>query len=572
MMRSVNLVRRLTALVALALTLIACTDPTAGDDPGGALRIVEGASVTFTGLDSAGVVTLRHDRSVNAPLDWAFDAPARVRATPASGRLNPGERVTIDIDVDRSGLTAATTLQGAFLSGARGLGVTFTLDVEPVIAPCDPDPAVRYAGVRAAPLDVAAAAFAAAGVAPTGVLIGSATHALPVPAGVVTTAFRGGFRLASDDPLALARSLQDDPRVRWIELDGPILTLDPTPALVVTGDPYYDAGEQWWLDAFGYAAARAAPSGAGASVTVAVIDTGIEIGHQDLVGALVPGYSFIDYANGGGGGSTLDALGHGTHVAGLIAARADDGIGIAGIAGHADVRVQPIRVFDAQGRTTFADVAASIRWAAGLPPTPDDGTTPSNARADVINLSLGGSVPSAAIHEAAIDARCAGSLLVAAAGNGIANVGRRDGVFYPARHPEVFAVGSVDENGVRSVFSDYGEGMLDAMAAGGVMVPDRGACAGRKGLLSTYRGANDAYACLRGTSMATPQVSGMAALLITREPARFRTGDAIGVARLEALLRRAAALRPGGDPDEYGHGILCLDAVLGVSGCSTTAR
>ncbi|MEY3021662.1 MAG: hypothetical protein RIS86_860, partial [Planctomycetota bacterium] len=181
MMRLVNRARHLAALLALTLTLAACTDPVDVGDPSGALTIVEGASATVAGNDAAAIVVLRHDQSVAAPFDWAFEGPARVRATPASGRLAPGERVTIDLNVDRGGLTEETTLQAAIRSGDRTLPVELTVGAESAIAPCDPDPSVRYAHVRAAPLEVAAAAFAAAGVTPTAVLVGLAGGSARMP-------------------------------------------------------------------------------------------------------------------------------------------------------------------------------------------------------------------------------------------------------------------------------------------------------------------------------------------------------------------------------------------------------
>jgi subtilisin family serine protease len=563
----------LTALLTFALT--ACSDPIGdGGDGSEALTIVAGAVLVVGGNDAAATITLAHDRSTRAALDWTLDVPPRVRATPASGRIAAGGSVTIDLDVDRRGLTGITPLAATIRSGTRTLPIELTLEAQPPVAPCDYDPAVRYATVRATPLGEAAAAFAAAGVAPTAVLVGlhdgkGATDEIAAQAftrgAERTSALAGGLRIESDDPLALAGALARDPRIRWVELDGPILHLTSL------GDPRYAAGEQWYLDAFGYAAGRNAGGGA-TPVVVAVIDSGIAAAHEDLLGALVPGRSFLGFASDEPNASLLDGTGHGTHVAGLIAARTGNGIGIAGIAGHGPVRVQPIRVFDDAGRTSFGEAAAAIRWAVGLP-AGEGATDPNPTPAAILNLSFGGPISSALLHEAVIDARCAGALLIAAAGNGAFDMGRRDGVIYPARYPETIAVGSVDHDGRRSKFSDYGFGMLDLMAPGGVAAVDaRDGCSGGRGLISTYRGAADAYACLRGTSMAAPLVSGMAALLLARESGRFPR-DPIGVARLEAALRRAAAEAPGLDAVEYGRGTLCLDALLRVgSVCAITPR
>jgi len=532
-------------------------------------------AVEFPATASTRSVQIANTGAEGSLLHWDAVAGARLGLSPSRGTLRAGESAELVLTVDRAGLTQTTVL----VATVRGAGAAVEVEavVEPVgvagPATCDPDPLVRYAGIEPLPLEVAAAAFAAAGVAPTGVVVrwraplestpsaasvaAAAAFTARLPADAAALVRRvvplvGGAWLASDEPLALARRLAADPAVLWAELDGPVVRRHGTATEGGPDDPYYLDGEQWWLDAFGFAAGRLPPTSVLAhDVVVAVIDTGLHTEHEDLAGAFVAGRSFL--------GSVVstdvaDSDGHGTHVAGLLAATEANGVGIVGIAAHAGVRVQPIKMFGAGGAGgTITDLANALRWAAGLP-VADGGGTPhvNEVRVDVVNMSLGTAVPSATLRVAVIDARCEGVLLVAAAGNdGVAG-----GVDYPARFPEVLAVGSVDQDMARSYFSDYGEGLVDLMAPGGRPVPVPAGARCSDSLLSTFVGGG--YACSAGTSMATPLVAGSAALRIASDPAAFR-GDP---AALEGSLRSAAAAGPGGSSAEYGYGVLCLDALL----------
>jgi serine protease len=531
-------------------------------------------AVEFPAAVSTRTVQVANTGAEGSLLHWEADAGARLHISPDRGTLRAGESAELQLSVDRAGLTATTVS----IATVRGAGTA--IEVEAVVEPaggagpaaCDPDPLVRYAGVEPLPLDTAAAAFAAAGVAPTGVVVrwratlestpptapGAAAALaarLPTDAAALVrwvVPLVGGAWLGSDEPLALARRLAEDPAVRWAELDGPVVRRLGLAASGGPDDPFYLDGEQWWLDAFGFAEGRLAPASVLAhDVVVAVIDTGLHTEHEDLAGAFVPGRSFLGSVVSS---DVADSDGHGTHVAGLLAATEANGLGIVGLAAHAGVRVQPIKMFGAGGAGgTITDLANALRWAAGLPVADGGGATHVNeVRVDVVNMSLGTSVPSATLRVAVIDARCAGVLLVAAAGND----GLAGGVDYPARFPEVVAVGSVDQDMNRSYFSDYGEGLVDLMAPGGrpVPVPAGARCA--DSLLSTFVGGG--YACSAGTSMATPLVAGSAALRIASDPAAYR-GDP---AALEGSLRSAAAAGPGGSSAEYGFGVLCLDALL----------
>ena len=239
-------------------------------------------------------------------------------------------------------------------------------------------------------------------------------------------------------------------------------------------------GELWNLDMIGAPEAWTANTNGrgttGADVTIAVIDTGIDYNHREFKGRIRAGYDFVD-----GDSIAEDANGHGTHVAGTIAA-AKDGHGITGVA-H-DATIMPIRVLDQNGAGYLSDVIRGIRWA-------------TNNGADVINLSLGGSGYSQAMADAIRHASRRGTVVVMAAGN--AGGASPE---YPAAHAieHGIAVGAVQRDGRIANFSNRaGSQPLDYVTAPGVDIT------------STLPG--NRYGRYSGTSMAAPHVAGVAGLL-----------------------------------------------------------
>lgn len=206
-------------------------------------------------------------------------------------------------------------------------------------------------------------------------------------------------------------------------------------------------------------------------ITVAVIDTGVCMSHEDLVGRVLDnGYDFVDNDD-----DPEDVFGHGCSVAGIIAANIDNGLGIAGFAPNA--AILPIRVLGPNGSGSMADVAAGIVYAA------DNG-------ADIINLSLGSFVGSQVEKDAVDYAVGKGVTVIASAGN---SGGALPG--YPARYENVVAVGAVDPDGSRSSFSNKG---------GDIWAPGRD-------VHTIY--LDNSYKALNGTSFSAPYVSAMAAVL-----------------------------------------------------------
>ena len=206
-------------------------------------------------------------------------------------------------------------------------------------------------------------------------------------------------------------------------------------------------------------------------VTVAVIDTGVCLSHEDLEGRVLDnGYDFVDNDD-----DPEDVFGHGCSVAGIIAANIDNGVGIAGFAPNSSIL--PVRVLGPSGSGSMADVAAGIVYAA------DNG-------ADIINLSLGSMIGSQVTKDAVDHAIASGVTIIASAGNSGGNLPG-----YPARYENVVAVGAIDPNGARSSFSNKG---------GDIWAPGRD-------VHTIY--LDNGYKALNGTSFSAPYVAAMAAVL-----------------------------------------------------------
>ena len=311
-------------------------------------------------------------------------------------------------------------------------------------------------------------------------------------------------------------------------------------------------------------------------VIVAVIDTGLLIGHPDIDDArLVPGFDFIadpgvsqdgdgidpNPFDVGDGSNGAPSSFHGTHVAGTIGAATDNGIGVAGVDWNA--RIMPIRVLGAGGGFDF-DIAQGIRFAARLSNV--SGTLPAR-RADVINMSLGGPGFSPAMQEAIQDARAAGVIVVVAAGNENENAAGSS----PASFDEVVCVSAVDRNRAKAFYSNFGA-VVDIAAPGGDLGVDLDGDGFGDGVLSTRgddsggNGIEPIFEFLQGTSMASPHVAGVVALM----QAAFM--DAHGGARMtpdqfDALLRSGAITDDLGDDGFSGNGLVnAHKAVLAAAG------
>ena len=287
-----------------------------------------------------------------------------------------------------------------------------------------------------------------------------------------------------------------------------------TASAAPVNDPLYS--QQWGLTKIGAEQAWAITRGAG--VTVAVIDSGSGP-HPDLDANLDQGVNLFGGVNEPGA-PDVDTQGHGTHVAGIISAVANNGTGGVGVAPES--RVLPIRVLGPDGRGRSGDVVAGVRMAADM-------------GARVINLSLGGDQESTPLSEAISYATSKGSLVIAAAGND----GPTAAPKWPAAFDQTIAVSFVDQNNVPGAKSQVGS-YID-IAAPGV------------GILSTALGN---YGLSTGSSMAAAYVSGAAALLFAAQPT-LTAGQARDI-----LLQSATDVGTPGRDDQTGFGLLNLPAAF----------
>jgi subtilisin family serine protease len=293
---------------------------------------------------------------------------------------------------------------------------------------------------------------------------------------------------------AMAR-LQKSPLVRACSLNHYRHAHAP---LAKPNDFYYQQGYQWWLQDVGadrVIAENILPSGS--PMTIAILDTGTDLNHPDLIDKLVPGMTFTP----GGGVGDETSLQHGTHTAGIAAASTNNFTGIAGTAGVAWIKIMPVKVLYDSGNGEASgydyDISRGMVWAV------DNG-------ARVLNLSLGGPYDDPVEDEAvqyAYNHRC---VVVASAGNDGLDTNL---VSYPASYSHVIAVAACDTTGARSLYSTYNDN-VDIAAPGGYYISTTATT-----ILSTIPHTYPpGYGVMQGTSMAAPIVSGAAAMLLSQNP------------------------------------------------------
>jgi subtilisin family serine protease len=317
--------------------------------------------------------------------------------------------------------------------------------------------------------------------------------------------------IAANLPQQAIAALQNNPRIAVIEPDGQVAALDA------------ELDAAWGVKHIGAGVVHGGGV-TGAGVKVAVIDSGMDLNHPDLP-ALAGGWNFVQ-----GGSVPYDENGHGTHVAGTVAAR-DNGVGVVGVA--PGVQLYVYKVLNASGSGAWSDIIAALQQAMA------DGV-------QVTNNSYGSSGdPGTLVLQAFDNSAAAGILHIASAGNSGNCSGRNDSVGYPARYASVVAVAATDSTDARACFSSTGPDV--EVAAPGVFIA------------STV--PDDAYGAKSGTSMASPHVAGLAALVMdagVTAPASVRN----------ILGSTAVDLGAKGRDNHYGFGR--VDAIAAVAAAEGT--
>jgi subtilisin family serine protease len=266
----------------------------------------------------------------------------------------------------------------------------------------------------------------------------------------------------------------------------------------------------------------------GSGINVAIIDTGIDKDHPDLVDNIMGGVNFVKIKGKIIADQWDDDNGHGTHCAGIVAA-VDNDIGVIGVAPEA--YLYGVKVLDRRGSGYVSDVILGIQWSI-------------EDEMDVISMSLGTSSDVQSLHDACDAAYAAGIVVVAAAGNS-GDTDPDDDVIYPAKYSSVIAVAATDDTNTRASWS--GDGPEVELAAPGVAI------------YSTWKGGE--YDTKSGTSMAAPHVAGTAALVLAANPG-LNPDD------VRATLQAAADdLGAEGFDNYYGHGL--VDAEQAATGVET---
>lgn len=546
--------------------------------------VVSHSSMTLTTTGPQPLVTVANATGSPSSLDWHGSTDdSRVTLQPASGSgVNAGHPQRVAVLIDASAMSVGQTIKPTITITSNGGSASVPLQFTKT-STSTADCGVSMASFAASGAGTARQGqtgraayvpgeliveFAAQTSRPSGSSHAAQSQTLEhqVASAYHLTVVRSGggegpsLVRAADASAALA-ALRADPRVQFAERNYRVYPLRaPT-------DPCY-APEQWNLSEFGLQQAWNVETGSDNQVVVAVIDAGVQTDHPDLRDKLLQGWDFYD-----GNSDTDPGAGvvHGTHVAGIAAALGDNLTGIAGVAFGPKVMILPVKIFDDSGQNATAFLLEeAIRWAAGLPVS----GAPGNPHpADVINISLGVDTGStvAAIDQAASQAFQAGSLIVAAAGN---HNSADPGVNSPANAPSVIAVGSVNSDYRISTFSNTdnanqqladGTG-VELMAPGGLEVapgysnscgPVSVGTSTGYDIYSTYPAGG--YGCETGTSMASPFVAGIAALLKSQNPSRTPS-------QLRAILD--GAVKPNSDqgqPSDYGYGVICADKAVGAA-------
>lgn len=341
------------------------------------------------------------------------------------------------------------------------------------------------------------------------------------------------------DVLNVSDATNVDQFIAELEKNPNVLAVDKNEKIEVTAlpnDPYITNGSAWHFERIGAdqtwdKIANSEP------VVVAVIDTGLNVNHPDLIGNTVYGYDFVRNQV-----DVVDVAGHGTEVSGCIAAVTNNGIGTAGVSGLANIKIAPYRVggtYDGDTQLDVAYICAAILKAAERP------------EVKVINMSFGGYGTFPTLEAAVNEAINAGKVVVASAGNEGQSGNARAGQYaYPASYERVISVAATTTDNTRASFSQYNN-RVDLCAPG-------------QGIITATR--TGGYISANGTSFSSPIVAGACSVIMAAD-------SSLNPAAVETVLKNTAwDLGSGGTDPYYGSGMIQLDnAVASLTAAETVA-
>lgn len=296
--------------------------------------------------------------------------------------------------------------------------------------------------------------------------------------GVIKRVYTIISAVAADISDEVMEIIRKDHNVKYVEIDEKLFA--HIPIGVCQEIKVLEQEVPWGINRIGSRLVNAMGN-TGQGIRIAILDTGVDGSHEDLSRNYKGGYDFVNNIT-----VHTDDNGHGTHIAGIIAAE-DNDIGVVGVA--PDAHIYSVKVLDYAATGTASDIIAGLEWSL-------------LNKMNIINMSLGASEDSVSVQEATNQVYNHGILIVAAAGNNGNVEGTGNNIDNPAKYTNVIAVGAIDRNDKRAKFSSTGP-KIELVAPG-------------KDILSTLPG--NKYGTLEGTSMASPYVAGVAALVMKRYP------------------------------------------------------
>ena len=592
------------------MALVACQPPEILPEPD---ILVSNSSLEINAVKRVFELTVRNTGEEDSLLEWSTDRTSLALVVePADGSLARGETQTVKVSVNRANVPIADRIEEKVVfesnGGDKTVFVTFSIEGTGLAAcgtyPTSIRPPEETPDDDGPGLDPPTPPSGGPGLyVPDELLVGYKTDytggeletASLDPArraqtlaavvgedyGLVTKKQPGATKPAlvkipaGQDPLVFAETLKADPRVAYADPNY-YLELQETP-----NDEFYP--EQWNLRDFGLPQAWDIETGeneSGEDVVIAIIDSGFDGDHPDLVDAerpfserkILPGCDFFDKDNDPDPRTAANTGSlHGTHVAGIAAAIGDNRLGIAGVAYGPNVKILPIKVFSDAATGASLDIFIdALFWLAGEDDKIAGNIVPNPFPPKIINMSLGVKASAVSDQLGSLSAATravqrAGILMIAASGNNyVQGGGDENRILIPAADENVMAVGSVDSSYERSPFSQFNEdGSLpgvDIMAPGGYA--PAGFCSSAGGVLSTFKfddGFPEPYGCQAGTSMASPFVAGVAALLWSQNP--DLSAEQVRQRLMSSAFYDASYMTEAA----YGSGVVCADRALGAA-------